>query len=241
MVRCAGILSLLAVPIAMFIAFVIAEPQLQLRGRIWAGELRTRAVPVVDFEAPAVAAKSRTLRLDCLSFRVPADEPEAITRVSEGCVWISTAGLTGLVFGPITAEAMISPADYLDVTRLPKGLTEDPAGLRAAAYAAGADDLSVWMSPEKVDLLTALLEAKTMLCASATRVEWVKSPRLSGVLIIRDCADSVYLTLEYFSSPEGAGGSADGPVCGMASLMVDLHSPRAMNLARSIVSSFEIN
>jgi hypothetical protein len=240
MLRHAGILSLLTVPAAMFIASMIAEPQLRLRGRIWAGELRSQAVPVADFEAPASPAASKLVRIDHLSFRVPTGGPEVATQVSQGCAWVRTEGLTGLVFEPIAPDVTLSPADSLDLTRLPRSLVEDPAALRAAAYAAGSGDLSMWMNASDVDSLTGLLEAKTMLCVPASRVEWFKLPHLSGVLIISDRDDYLYMTLEYFA-PEGLGGPEDKPMRGMATLAVDPHSPQAVDLARSIISSIELD
>jgi hypothetical protein len=164
-----------------------------------------------------------------------------MVRPSGGCVWIRTTGLAGLVFKPVPVEHIMPAAEYLDLTRLPRALVRDPAALRAAAYAAGSRDLSIWMSPSDVDTLTGLLEAKTMLCASATRVEWIRNSHLSGVLIIREREDAVYMTLEYFSPVEGNGGPGDGPVGGSATLVVDAADPRAMNLARALIGSFALD
>jgi len=234
-------LSLLVMPAAIFIGFIRVEPQLRLLARIWAGELRAEAMPVVDFEPPFIPAKARFVRLDRLSFHVPTPTGGEVVEVSDGAALIQAGGLAGLVFRPINADAMSLPAEYLDLARLPGDLARDPGALLAAAYAAGSRDLSIWMSPSEVDSLTALLEAKTMLCdLRPTRVERINTPRLSGVLIVREREDCVHMVLECFS-PAGVGSTGQNPMAGMASLLLEPADAEAMNLARTIIGSFAID
>jgi hypothetical protein len=237
-------LPLLLMPGVVFIGFISVEPQLRLLARIRAGELRNEAIPVVDFEPPFIPAKSRMVRLDRLSFRVPTPTGREVVEVSEGKVHIKAGGVAGLVFRPISADRMALPPEYLDLSRLPSDLARDPGALRAAAYAAGSRDLSIWMSPSEVDSLAALLEAKMMLCDRwPTRIERINSPRLSGVLIIRerdDRAQPTQMMLEYFS-PAAFGRAGETPMAGMAGLVVDPADAEAMNLARAIIASFAID
>jgi hypothetical protein len=120
-------------------------------------------------------------------------------------------------------------------------MARDPGALRAAAYAAGSQDLSIWMNPSEVDSLGVLLEAKTVLCdMRATRVERINSPRLSGVLIIREQDHCVHLVLEYFSPPDVVDRTGGASMSGIATMLVDRADSEAMNLARAIVASFAI-
>jgi hypothetical protein len=245
MTRQIKFLPLLVMPAVIVIGFITVAPQLRLRARIWAGELQAEAVPVVAFEAPAIPAKSRIVRLGCLTFRVPTPTGRQAVEVSKDAVFIEAGGVRALVFGPVKRDVMALPAEYLDLTRLPGDLACDPGALRTAAYAAGSQDLSIWMSPSEVDSLAALLEAKTLLCYTrATRVERISCPRLSGVLIIRESGDRaqrIQMLLEYFSPPDVVGSTGDAPMTGTAAMLVDAADPEAMNLARTIIASFAID
>jgi hypothetical protein len=231
---------LLAVPASLFVGFVVAEPQIRLRARIWAGELRGSATPVCDFKPVTAATDSPRIRLDRLSLRVPADAGCPTVQASEGCVLIKGDGLAGTIFRPVEARVLLSPAEYPDPSRLPTTLAHDPAGLRAAAYAASSQNLSIWMSSSEIESLTGLLQAKPMVCLLATRVERLRSPHLSGVLVVCEQDEYVHLWLEYFSPP-GTQRTNSPDLGGIASLVVRAGDSRAMDVARAIIGSFEID
>ena len=236
MLRHMRILSLLAAPAAILVALAAKEPQLRLLAKISAGDLRTEAVPVRDFGSAAMPDAATTVHLGPLAFQVPTeaiaeDRPAAVIASFE------TNGLRVLVIEP-TEQRDVATTD-LDLSSLPASLADDPAALPAAAYAANSDDISLLMSASQVESLRALLEAKTMLCIPATRVEVVKGASLSGVVIIRERDDHVQIMLEYFSAARTRQATGRD-LSGVAYMIVDRDKPAAMDLARAIIGTFSI-
>ncbi len=236
MLKRMGILSLLAAPAAIFVAFAAEEPQLRLLARISAGELCTEGVPVREFQSSAMPGTATTVHLGVLTFQVPADalSEGRLGPVSAG---FETNGLRGLVIQP-TERRDVETA-HLDLSSLPESLVNDPAALRSAAYAATSGDISLWMGVSEVESLRALLEAKTVLCVPATSVEVIKGPSISGVMIIRECTDHVQIVLEYFSALHTCRATGT-ELSGVAYMIVDPARPAAMDLARAIIGSFSL-
>jgi hypothetical protein len=237
MLRQVTILSLLAAPAAIFVAFAAEEPQLRLLANITAGALQTEAVPVGDFQPSAMPQAATTVRLGPLTFQVPAGALSAGPAEAVSA-FVSADGLNALVLEPGNRSG--SPTGDLDLSSLPDCLAGDPAALLSAAYAARPQDLSVLMSASQVNTLHALLEAKTLLCIPATRVEVVRGSGLSGVVIIRQRGDRVQIVLEYFSAARTRHATGRD-FSGIAYMTVDPAKPEAMELARAIIGSFRID
>ena len=172
MLRRMGILSILAAPAAIFVALAAVEPQLRLLAKISAGCLHTEAVPVRDFQPSAMPGAATTVHLGALAFQVPAEGLRE-RRVGPVIAAFETDGLRALIIEP--TEQRDTAAVDLDLSSLPASLANDPAALRSAAYAAKSGDISLLMSVSQVDSLRTLLEAKTMLCVPATRVETLRA------------------------------------------------------------------
>ncbi len=208
---------------------ITKAPQIQLDAALSSGELDGRPIQVADFVPAPLVGQTVRLRCGPLVFDVPAcAEVQAWEPDQTAGYLIMVGGLRCRILPP--RVDMDPEHEYLGYPMLARLPGQQEIDRQAAICAADAGDFSYRMSGAEAELLRERLEVRPVLCLGARRIEILRGPSVSGLVLFGPCINRSCVAFSYFS--------ADNRIQGLAFFKMDNPCDDDLCRIRGILGSF---
>lgn len=184
--------------------YATAVPR-ELRSKFSQGKLEGHAVTTRPFEPSTLGMPDAVIyawgHLRCSLPRSLITSAEAVPKLRG--VLVKVGGVECLLHAPTKYATQEHLARLLAKEAAPR-LVNDEVTFRAAAYAVGEKDVSLWMGVDEARSVREMFSAKQLLCAFAVQsVEIVRQDTMKGLLLMMPRGWS----FEYYSTDESIRGT----------------------------------